>query len=79
MRVQLLTRMAGPKGNKAPGSVIDVSPDEAKALVGGGYATYICARPPHGGAIAETAAIEPDTEKAVRRNPRKRKKARRGK
>lgn len=33
--------MAGPEGNRAPGSVVEVSDAQAQDLVTGGYATYL--------------------------------------
>lgn len=38
MRVQLLTIAAGPEGVWLPGSVVDVAPETARALLAGGYA-----------------------------------------
>ena len=38
MKVELKTRMAGPKGNGAPGQVLDVDAETAKALIDGGFA-----------------------------------------
>jgi hypothetical protein len=38
MKIRLITLMAGPEGVFPPGSVIEVSPEEACALIAGGYA-----------------------------------------
>ena len=37
MRVEILTLQAGPHGVRHPGEVCDVSKDEGKALVAGGF------------------------------------------
>lgn len=41
MKVKLLERYAGPRGNFAAGTEIDVSDVEGAALCGGGYATRV--------------------------------------
>lgn len=40
-KVKMITKYAGPNGTCAPGKTIDVENKEAKALVDGGYATYV--------------------------------------
>ena len=75
MKVRLLTLMAGPEGVVHPGAVIEVSPEEAEALITGGFAERVeqsgkpeTAEP----APVETAAIEPGN-RAVRPAARPRK------
>lgn len=41
MKIRMITRMAGPRGNCEPGGIVDVDPKEAKELVEGKYATYV--------------------------------------
>jgi len=65
MKVRLKTLMAGPEGVFQPGSVIDIDPDKAGALISAGYAEHL-ERP------VETAAFEPGNH-AVRPIPRPRK------
>jgi hypothetical protein len=62
MRVRLKTLMAGPEGVFTPGSVVNVSLEEAEALIAGGcveplnqLAEPLTVEP----AAVETAAIEP--------------------
>ncbi len=62
MKIRLITLMAGPEGVFPPGSVIEVSPEEARALIAGGFAEPV--NRPTGSAAAEsppveTAAFEP--------------------
>ena len=65
MRVRLKTLMAGPEGVFHPGSVIDIDPDEAGALISSGYAEPL-------ERSLETAAFEPGN-RAVKPIPRPRK------
>jgi len=58
--VKLLTRMAGPAGNYAEGTVLSLPGPEASALVKAGAAEWV------GDPPAETAMTEPVAEKAVR-------------
>ena len=44
MRVEILTLQAGPHGVRHPGDECDVSNDDGKALVAGGYAREISAK-----------------------------------
>ena len=65
MKIQLLTRMAGPEGNYSPGSTIDV--ENGKQLVESGYAISL---------EPEKTKEEPKKEikkpkKAVKKNVRK--------
>ena len=39
MKVMMKTLCAGPDGIVEPGAVVDVSQDQAQALIAGGYAT----------------------------------------
>ena len=62
MKIRLKTLMAGPEGVFPPGSVIEVSPEEARTLIAGGFAEQVeqlgkpqAAEP----APVETAAVEP--------------------
>jgi uncharacterized protein YbjT (DUF2867 family) len=41
MRIKMLTLQAGPAGVRSPGSVYDVPPVEAEALIAGGYAVKV--------------------------------------
>lgn len=71
MRIQMITRLAGPVGVLEPGSVVDVPIEMAKQLVDGGYAEYIeeASTPvpsASGGAEVEEAAVKPP-EQAVKR------------
>ncbi len=75
VRVRLLQRMAGPRGNWGPGKVVAVAADEAVGLVDGGFAVY--ADPPPSQPVAEMAAVEPP-ERAVK-PPARRKSTRRKK
>ncbi len=75
MKIRLITLMAGPEGVFPPGSVIEVSPEEARALVAGGYAEPVLrtaapakAEPP----AVETAAVQPGS-RAVRPEAKARK------
>jgi len=65
MKVKLKTLMAGPEGVFAPGSVVELDVDQAKALVSGGYAEFL-------ELPIETAAMEPGM-RAVKPAPRPRK------
>ena len=51
------TLSAGPGGNRLPGLVYDVPPEEARALVAGGYAEPVDRVPE--AAPPETAAVLP--------------------
>jgi hypothetical protein len=75
MKIRLKTLMAGPDGVFPPGSVIEVSPEEARALIAGGYAESVPrpavapkAEPP----AVETAAVQPGS-RAVRPESKARK------
>jgi len=75
MKVRLKTLMAGPEGVFLPGSVIEVSSEEARALIAGGFAEP--AEQPGKPEAAdpapfETAAVEPGN-RAVRPAARPRK------
>lgn len=63
MRIRMLTLMAGPEGIRSPGSVVELSPADAHALIDGGFAVAIdsAARVP----VVETATDEPVREAAV--------------
>lgn len=69
MKLRLIARMAGPEGNHAPGSVIDLPDAKATALVAGGYA--VCLEEPKTieAEPADVPAEEP--ESPVRRTRRK--------
>ena len=70
-----MTLMAGPEGVSLPGSVIEVSPEEARALIAGGYAEPIPrpAAPPKDELLSvETAAVQPGS-RAVRPESKARK------
>jgi hypothetical protein len=41
MKIQLLTRMASPEGNYPSGLVLEMTAEQAKPLVDGGYATIV--------------------------------------
>jgi protein-S-isoprenylcysteine O-methyltransferase Ste14 len=62
MKVRLKTLMAGPEGVFLPGSVIEVPPEEANALIAGGFAEQVeqSGRPEavDPGSV-ETATVEP--------------------
>ncbi len=69
MKVKLISRMAGPGGNHAPGSVIDVDPVTAKALIDGSHAVSlepeldpVVVPEPEVAASDETAGPEPVKE-----------------
>jgi len=70
MKIRLKTLMAGPDGVFPPGSVIEVSPEEAQALIAGGYAERL-ERPPEKAEV-EVAAVEPGS-RATRPSARPRK------
>ena len=65
MLIRLYTRVAGPGENHAPGDIIDVPEDWARALVSGGYAVIIDApafdtgAPPDVSPVIETAVVRP--------------------
>ena len=62
MKIRLITLMAGPEGVFPPGSVIEVSPEEARALIAGGYAEPVprpAAPPKDELPPVETAAVRP--------------------
>ncbi len=75
MKIRLKTLMAGPDGVFLPGSVIEVSPEEARALFAGGYAEPVprpAALPKEEPPTVETAAVQPGS-RAVRPDPKARK------
>lgn len=75
MKIRLITLMAGPEGVFPPGSVIEVSPEEARALVAGGYAEPLprpAAPPKEEPSTVETATVQPGS-RAVRPDPKARK------
>ena len=79
VKVHLLKRVAGPEGNFASGSTIDVSEAQAKALVAGGAAerldkmqAFVVAAPQ---ATEEEGPEKPKREKAIDRASTKREKA----
>ena len=75
MKVFLLTLMAGPEGVVHPGAVIDVSIEEARELIAGGFAEPAGqAGKPEAvdPAPVETAAVEPGS-RAMRPAARPRK------
>lgn len=56
----MLTVAAGPQGVWLPGSVVDVEPATAQALVAGGYAVTVDALPlPATPPATTTAAVQP--------------------
>ena len=57
MKVRLKTLMAGPDGVFPPGSVIEVSIEESRSLIAGGFAESLVA--PSVVAAAEAATVEP--------------------
>jgi len=76
VKVHLLKRVAGPDGNFASGSTIEVSEAQAKALVAGGAAeridkmqAFVVAAPQ---ATEEDRAEKPKREKAVEKAASKR-------
>ncbi len=75
MKIRLKTLMAGPEGVFLPGSVIEVSPEEARALIAGGYAETVprpAAQQKDEPPAVETAAVQPGS-RAVRPEPKPRK------
>ena len=75
MKIRLITLMAGPEGVFPPGSVIEVSPEEARALIAGGYAEPVprpAAAPKVEPPAVETAAVQPGS-RAVRPESKARK------
>ena len=75
MKIRLKTLMAGPEGVFLPESVIEVSPEEARALIAGGYAEPVPRQaapakeePP----AVETATIQPGS-RAIRPEAKARK------
>lgn len=41
MKIQLVTRMAGPEGNFPPGTILELDEKQAKPLIDGGYAVRL--------------------------------------
>jgi hypothetical protein len=75
MKIRLKSLMAGPEGVFAPGSVIEVSPEEARALIAGGHAEPVlrqAAPPKDESPPVETAAVHPG-RRAVRPESKARK------
>lgn len=75
MKVRLKTLMAGPEGVFPPESVVEVSREEAEALIAGGFAEVLQqpGRPSEPDPVpVETAAIEPG-DRAVKPAARPRK------
>ncbi len=75
MKIRLITLMAGPAGVFPPGSVLEVSPEEARALIAGGYAEPVprpAAAPKVEPPAVETATIQPGS-RAVRPEAKARK------
>lgn len=74
MRIRMLTLLAGPEGIRSPGSVVEVPPAEAAALIEGGFA--VSAEPPSRAApaapVVETATTEPARETTVGTGQRRR-------
>ena len=71
MKIQLITRAAGPEGNYSPGSVIDDK--NGKKLVEGGYAISLEPEGPKEEPKKEIKNETPKkpTNKAVKKNVRK--------
>ena len=65
MKIRLITRLAGPDGCHAPGSIIDVSASQAAALIAGQYGVRV-------------DEDTPDVERAVAPPPETRARGRRG-
>lgn len=63
MRIRMLTLMAGPEGIRSPGSVVDLPPADAYALVEGGFAVF--AESP-AKAVAAAQVVESATAAPVR-------------
>lgn len=70
MKMRLKTLMAGPEGVFPPGSVIEASPEEAEALIAGGFAELVEVQSSI--RLDETAAVEPGS-RAMRPAARARK------
>ena len=70
MKIRLKTLMAGPEGVFPPGSVIEVSLEESRSLIAGGFGEPVEA--PTVAPAAETASLDPG-HRAVRPAARARK------
>jgi len=62
MRIQMTTLAAGPEGVWPVGSIQDVSPEEARALVAGRHARYVGQPEPEPEVVEEPAQPEPVEE-----------------
>lgn len=71
-KVKMRTLSAGPKGVWLAGSEYLIDEDDAEALVGGGYASYVDAVSAPSQEAMEIASVEPP-ERAVRARGRPRK------
>jgi hypothetical protein len=76
MRVTMRTQYAGPRGNAAPDTAIDLPEAEARELIAGGYAAPETAavRPPEATTdpvVQETGSLGP-TEATVTKRPARR-------
>lgn len=58
MKIRLITRLAGPDGCFAPGSVIDVSASQAAALIAGQYGVRVDEDTP---VVEQSVAPPPET------------------
>lgn len=73
MKVKLRTIYASPTGTTGhPGTVLDLDPPKAKALLAGGYAELVKLESvlPVAVPVVETATAEPDAETAELPRPR---------
>lgn len=66
MKVRLLQRMAGPDGNFAPGTVLDLPDAEAQQLIRGRSAIAVDLPP------IETTALASEAELAISPQPKRR-------
>ena len=77
MQIKMLTRSAGPNGNRTIGQVLDVGDAEGRELIAGGYAESVSVPQSDTTALeeepAETATLAVEAETAVKTPQKKRK------
>lgn len=65
MKIKMLTRSAGPNGNRAVGQIVEVDAVEGQELIDGGYAELVAVDEAVPEAPVETASLKVESEKAA--------------
>jgi len=72
VKIRMLKRLAGPDGNLAPGSIVELPDEQAQMLINAGAAERIDRDEP------ETAMLEVAPERMIRPRARKRRGGKKG-